>query len=220
MGKRSGSTKSTRFNAASGLTQMGAGTLRTPEADKLLSQLKGKLTQKEIDALSAYAYGSDQDINRMLRGLSKPADQAKIRDLVRQIDSAMDKSSGITSKSVLYRGIDNIKSFPAGFFNGVVAGKTFTEKAYTSTSFNVQGFNSRFGNSDVVLKIVAPAGTKGVPMHRGHGKTTGVEYEKEFLLPRGTTYKVVSHKTRTSRSRGGFGGGDTRHYLTVQIVNK
>lgn len=121
MPKRSGSTKATRFNAASGLTQMGAGTLRTPEADTLLNQLKGKLTQKELDALTDYAYGSDQDINRMLRGLSDPADKARVQDLVRQIDSAMDKSSGITGKSVLYRGIDNLRSFPAGFFNGVVA---------------------------------------------------------------------------------------------------
>lgn len=215
MGKRSGSLASTRYSGASGTTQLGAENLRTPQADKLLTELKGKLTPKETQALSAYAYGKDQDINRMLRKIAQPADKKATQGLVKSIDSAMKKAPGLPQKTVLYRGVDGIKSFPKGFFNGVVAGKSFTDKAYTSTSFNVKGFNTRFGNSDIVMKIIAPKGMKGIPMHRGHGKKTGVEYEKEFLLPRGLKFQVVAHKARTSRK-----DGSTRHYMTVKIVKE
>jgi hypothetical protein len=52
-------------------------------------------------------------------------------------------------------------------------------------------------------------------MHRGHGKKTGVEYEKEFLLPRGMKFQVVAHKERISRK-----DGSSRHFMTVKLVPK
>jgi hypothetical protein len=178
------------------------------EANGMIDTLSGKLTPSEKDALTAYQRGSDELVNNTLRGIRKdntPEEKAEAKKLTGDLRSAIEKSPGLERETLLYRGVG--KDAVKGFFDGVYGGEMFfsknpigqviTDKGFQSTAFSKKAFDERFGKSDVVLKIVAPAGTKGVPMNQGWSKKTGMEHEKEFLMKPGAKYKIVSVRKLT-----------------------
>jgi len=182
--------------------------LSVNEANGIIDSVSGKLTSAEKDALTAYQRGSDELVNNTLRGFRKTAtdaEKAEAKTLAGDLKSAINKSPGLERDTTLYRGIgkDAVKDLIGGMGGGEInwkknpIGQVITDKGFSSTAFSKKAFDERFGKSDVVLKIVAPAGTKGVPMNQGWAKKTGMEHEKEFLMKPGAKYKIVGVRKLT-----------------------
>lgn len=83
-------------------------------------------------------------------------------------------------------------------FNNMMPGSTFTDHGYTGLSFNKHtpddyAYAHPVSQKPVIAKVHVPAGTRGhyidAPAHN-HGLYSE---EKEYLLHRGTTYKVLGH---------------------------
>jgi len=182
--------------------------LSVNEANGIIDSVSGKLTSAEKDALTAYQRGSDELVNNTLRGFRKnatDAEKAEAKKLAGDLKSAINKSAGLERETLLYRGVgkDAVKDLIRGIGGGEIIwkknpiGQVITDKGFSSTAFSKKAFDERFGKSDVVLKIVAPAGTKGVPMNQGWAKKTGMEHEKEFLMKPGAKYKIVGVRKLT-----------------------
>jgi hypothetical protein len=177
--------------------------LSVNEANAIIKTVTPKLTDAEQKALTAYQKGSDELVNNTLRGIKKDAtaaEKAEAKKLTKDLKSSIEKSPGLKRETVLYRGIgkDAVKDLIGGIAGGEVnwkkdpIGQVITDKGFQSTAFSKKAFDQRFGKSDVVLKIVAPAGTKGIPMNKGWaGRKTGMEQEKEYLMAPGATYRIT-----------------------------
>jgi hypothetical protein len=189
MGGRGGSGYSSR--------SAGADTLTTAEATSLFNKIKPKLTEDELEALSKYQRGYDGQINDLLRGYT--GKDPVILSLIEKLKAAIAKSPGLARDTMLYRGVghDGLKklfqgltgdkrySFEHGVLKsklGKLKGQVFSDPGFNSSSFSKDAFGQRWNRSDVILRIKAPAGTKGVPLHKGAARTTGMEHEKEYLL--------------------------------------
>jgi hypothetical protein len=177
------------------------------EANQMIQAIDGKLTDSEKQALTAYQRGSDALVNNTLRGLrdNNASEAAEAKQLTKDLRSAIDKSPGLERETILYRGVgkDAVRNLISGMAAGEIAwkknpiGQVITDKGFQSTAFSKKAFDQRFGKSDVVLKIVAPAGTKGIPMNQGWARKTGMEHEKEYLMKPGARYKIVGVRKLT-----------------------
>lgn len=163
---------------------------------------KGALVNEDMDvALAAYrgnGYGSYTDINKYLRdnypyGASRPDDilEKVIKERVQAIDELMKIAPAAPHDFYSYRGLQG--SY-ADIAYGSKPGQTITDLGYSSTTIDkttaIKGFTSTLSNESVILQVVNPAGTKGIMM-KGYFNTDAYK-EAEWLLPRGTTYEVLS----------------------------
>ncbi|MBR0271708.1 MAG: hypothetical protein IJQ68_06945 [Methanobrevibacter sp.] len=116
------------------------------------------------------------------------------KKLNKNLDSAIEKSSGLTQDTILYRADDyfdiTLDIGDYGNFSG-----------FTSTSFQKRGADQFFDEERYMVKILAPKGTKGIAMNGGHGWRAKTS-EHEYLLPKNSRYIVldVNHdpKVRTA----------------------
>ena len=103
--------------------------------------------------------------------------------------------------TVMYRG-------SSAAFQHLPKGSEFKDKAYTGTSTDPRiakyfGYKSEGDTHKTVARIFLKKGQKGAYLPHSKPKATeenrlhsdGLDREKEFLLPRGTHYKVIGHST-------------------------
>ncbi len=102
---------------------------------------------------------------------------------IKDIDKIMKKSPGLLQDTVLYRGgkLDiHLREGDHSVF-----------KTYTSTSFQEYTANEYRNTGDMLIKIYAPKGTKGVCGNDKWNFKNGF-MEHEYTLPRNTGYTVLS----------------------------
>lgn len=120
---------------------------------------------------------------------------AATKKVIRDIDFLISKSKGVSQPITTYRGIKG-KEFSDQIL-ALNVGETFVDTGYASTTHS-EKIASNFAKNNVVLEIVNPAGTKGVSPNAVFGDLTketianGSYQELEWILPRGTEFKVVS----------------------------
>jgi hypothetical protein len=162
-------------------------------------EYKGALvTEAQDKALGAYrgnGLGSYQAINDYLRGVklsvAKKPDQALtkiIKDRVTAIDQLMKIAPAAPNDFYSYRGLQGAY---ADSIYQLKPGQTFTDLGYSSTTINrTVAINAFTSKNDIILEVLNPTGAKGIMM-KGYFNTDAYK-EQEWLLPRGTTYEVLS----------------------------
>jgi hypothetical protein len=137
-----------------------------------------------------------QIINGSLRGLrdGTPATDQAIANL----DALIERQTPLDKPAVLWRGLDP-DLMPPGAFDALVAGATFEEPAFMSTTPSERGDVEMFatsretGKAGVLMRIAAPAGTKML-------WAMPTSFEDEILLARGQRFRVIerdeNHPTR------------------------
>jgi len=168
--------------------------------EKLFSQrLKGftEAAHPEFSgAISNYESRLGYDMNEALRDPQISEDGYK--STIDLLDKAMDVAPPLSEELVTYRGV---KGNGLKFFETLKVGDTWEDKGYTSTTIDA-GVAQQFGGSQpyydgLVFRMKLPAGTKGIfpagyhePMYGWTPSTT----EAEFLMPRGSKFKVVAQR--------------------------
>ncbi len=143
------------------------------------------ITPDEKSAVIEYTGSAYLSINKYLRNGTLNQNQ-HYGEVVKNMDAALAKSE-LTQPITVMRGssasllggyntVEDIKKY--------VVGQKVTDKGYTSTSADSQ---AAFGGA-IIYKINVPAG-KGNGMYVAPVSKHKSEYE--FLIPRGTTYKVT-----------------------------
>jgi hypothetical protein len=138
------------------------------------------MTDKEIDALDTYASIDYKNINSYLRGTTPKIDK-KLMNVISNIDNVFKKNK-LSDDTTVFRGLSG-----ADLLNDIQPGKTFTSKAYSSTSINPNTAHSFKRNDGFAMKINLK---KGQPIaYIGGG-------EKEMLLPANTKFRIISHDVK------------------------
>jgi hypothetical protein len=155
-------------------------------------------------ALEQYTNGSGtyNDINGILREgpayaesvMLSPTGVTEVQGYIASLDALMEAAPPLPEASVTYRGI---KDEAAEQFLALNVGDSFTEAGYASTSW-VKEVAEGFADPDeevggAILEIINPAGTQGLST-LGYRMEVINQWvaEKEWLLPRGTTFDVVA----------------------------
>ena len=167
------------------------------------------LNEQELYSVTRYMDGSGvySSANTYLReGVWSVHDTAEKRELalqvIKDLSAVISRAPALENDMLAYRGIWGQKQ--TQFFTSLKPGDTFTDKGFVSTSLNqtVAKDFARYekANGGVLMEIVNPAGTEGVfPL------ATRVEInetyahaisENEWLLPKDTTFRVVSVEDR------------------------
>ncbi len=143
----------------------------------------------ELDALRAYGGSGHAAINGMLRG-QRPAD-AQIKELVRQIDEAMLRTS-LPEPVTLYRGteLDALLDRP-----DLLVGRRSTDLGFMSTSI---GAGPAWGDTPLQMEIIAPRGTRAVFMQPLQS-AEGLIEEREVLLDRNQDFVILEAFFRDGR---------------------
>lgn len=120
-----------------------------------------------------------------------------LKDRVRMMDEGMEFAPRTPEPITLARGT-RWHEFQALGITGEdddmskLLGKTYVNDAYTSASV---GGKAAMSSKPVQISITVPAGSKGVHMAGGGGyggALSSLPSENEFLLPRGTRFKIKS----------------------------
>ena len=111
------------------------------------------------------------------------------KEMMRNLDSAMDKSLGL---------VENTKLFRYGYFDvNLNPGDKGIWKAYTSTSFQKRSAETYGVPGKYYIEIFANKNTKGLALN--DDRINGLTYEHEYLLSRNQEYQVleVDHINKT-----------------------
>jgi len=186
-----------------------AGALSGRAAETRLGRLNagtvGKLSDAELRDLDNYVGVSYRTMNPALRK-DRPLG-ARTETRVTNINEAIAKSAPLDEPVILWRGLNSWRTaFDATDLDALV-GKVVTDRAFASTTtrksiaFGAMGGQGRYA---AIIKIRAPAGQRGAwisGLAKPAGRTDirGLEHhlareEGEFLLPRGTRFRVLSVK--------------------------
>lgn len=171
--------------------------------DKLLKkqndvQNKVKFTSDEKKSVGYWQGDGYSEINGKIyntesyRGICQyeddvPGYNKELDTHMKNIDSAINKSPGLTQDTILYR---------AGHWDSSLKkGDKGTFKGYSSTSYSDEDMDmfSGFGEDRYTIEIYADKGTKGISINDTFGGMSG---EKEFLLPRNQNYEVIDVDNR------------------------
>ena len=168
--------------------------------EKLFSQrLKGftELAYPEFSgAISFYESRGGYDMNEALRDPQISEDGYK--PTIDALDKAIETAPPLSEELVTYRGV---KGNGLDFFEALKVGDVYEDKGFTSTTID-PGVAQQFGGSlpyydGLVFRMKLPSGTKGIfpsgyhePMY---GWTPSMT-EAEFLLPRGSKFKVLAQR--------------------------
>ena len=151
--------------------------LAQSEVENLAESFHSSLSSDEAFDLDYYTGPGYVGINSRLRhDMSHTTSQESVRE---NLDSALQKGE-LPRDTVLYR---------AGVFEGSTVGDVITDKGFVSTTATrsiAEASTSSSSRSDV-LRISASKGTKGGQLN----KTSLYPHENEFLLPRGTSFRVT-----------------------------
>lgn len=152
------------------------------------------LTPNAAKVVDDYAKGSAYSVNGVLRGQKtiggRPVD-ARTKAFSKKFTKDMDK---MMDASIIPEDVRVVRALGADSFGGIdelkkLAGQTYTDKGYMSTSLAEKVSSSVYNVKDgVEMEIVVPKGTRAVYM-------AGESYlrtERELLLDRGTKLAVES----------------------------
>lgn len=117
------------------------------------------------------------------------------KKIIRNMDSAIAKTSGLEQDSIIFRACDT-------FEGHLRAGDVSSFKGYASCSFQKESAKGFHDDGRYMLKILAPKGQKGIAMNaKNNGqKFTTYSHEHEYLLPRNQEFHVleVDHLNKTA----------------------
>jgi hypothetical protein len=123
---------------------------------------------------------------------------------IRELDETMARTPNITQGITVYRGIDSAEGNMPPEFEDLEVGDVFSDVGFVSTSLDPStaasfgGSNQRLTeNQGTVFRIDVPANSEGIFPNSwlGLGKDgNGAALEWEFLLPRGSSFKVISRE--------------------------
>lgn len=173
------------------------------EKRQIASQQSIQMSEKEIESINCY-YGihsidikgyflNDADFRGRYWSKSKTGRKEyikKIKEWVKDIDSLMEKSGGLTQDTVLWSGREE------EIFLDLEPGSIAQWKHPVSTSYkNSVGDNYQYDDRYLV-KILAPKGTKGIAAN--DPRLAGLIREHEFTLPRNQKFMVkeIDHKKK------------------------
>lgn len=171
------------------------------ERDKLSTQQKGDWSDSERDAVAAYQGGGHFDINDALRDKDKKLD-AKSAARALLIDDAIKKSKPLDKAITVYRGVQTKERVSRrqddaiDFFSKLQEGDEFSDSAFISTTLSPRTA-AAFADLDlgpdyqgILFRINVPPAVKGMFMNSVN-PNAGYNAENEYLLPRGSTFKLL-----------------------------
>lgn len=145
---------------------------------------QSELNNEQQAGFYAYTGAQYHDINASLRGGSAISDDSSMGAWITGLDSAI-AASTTSNDSVLYRGANN-----ASWVDGLEVGSSITDLGYVSTTSYYSTAKNKFNNpkskKNVILEVHAPAGSNALDVTKAGGKL----FENEFILPRGSSFKV------------------------------
>jgi hypothetical protein len=165
-------------------------------------------TQEEYDSIYNYVLSS-YGVNRNLRS-GKPLDD-RAQTIINGLDSYLANSPG--TQGTYYRGISlaNSKDPSKAQWINAKAGDIINDQAYTSFSSDRQAASLMFARGSGPV-VVYKGSLVQLPYDKpnSYGKTLqgDLESEKEFLVPRNSTYRVV--RTEEIPAQGGLKGSKQR----------
>lgn len=173
------------------------------EKKQIELQEKIILTWKELHAVKSYGGISHRWINGYIRKNDDWADYLEdqlrkgrtekdilneIEDLIEDLDSAMEKTTGLAQDSTIFRACDT--------FSGTLRpGDISSFEGYGSCSFQEESAKGFMDDGRYKLKILAPKGQKGIAMNAKNDgvrlTSTSNTHEHEFLLPKNQKFQVL-----------------------------
>lgn len=143
------------------------------------------LSEDHKKALSSYA--DDQQYKEINGGLRTGKLDPKHQATVDAMDDAISKAPGFKDDTVLYRGVGPEVT------RHLKEGVEFQDNGYTSTTKNID-VSTEFA-MDAVIEMKVPKGTKAASMDgAGVQWGKGKKSENEYVLPRGTKYRVTGKR--------------------------
>ena len=122
--------------------------------------------------------------NGYLRGtLPYSVNEEAMNERVTALDEFIEAMPPSTSARTVYRGLESEMGEKV---KALKKGDSFTDKAFSSTSFDREVAERFSETKPTILVINAPAGTKGIDTVSWFGAA----FEAELLLPRNTTFVV------------------------------
>lgn len=146
------------------------------------------ITEESAKTRYGYSFGTQQQWDEYNR-------------ITEKMNSAIEKSPGLDKNTLLYRSVYPGENGGKAYIESLQPGKIITDNAYGSTT-TAKGrdiYKGTIGHARVVIQ--APKGTKGahvpsVPSsHKGKNQR-----EQEFILPKGSRYRVISRVTEKDGS--------------------
>ena len=139
-------------------------------------------------------------INSLLRGLrpelfsSESAVNETIAD-IEEMDKDFDDAPTLPMDIILYRGLHS--DYSDELMDSYEVGDLFTDDGFVSTSTRRSFAESYVDQMEkkIIVEIIAPEDTRAIDMQAYLGEYTSHDGEYEFLLDRGTTFRVISKTT-------------------------
>jgi ADP-ribose pyrophosphatase YjhB (NUDIX family) len=155
----------------------------------------GQLSQRLTDYYKNEKVDPDFDIiDYQGGGYAGTNDKLRAGEIPSKVfDHVFDKVPALPETAILYRGVSG------GYADHLISlygvGEMFTDLGYASTSIDpyiARDEFARYGSTGVLLEIIAPEGTRGIYLNGYLGESSEYVDEEEFLLDRGTTFRVIS----------------------------
>lgn len=143
-----------------------------------------KLSQDEFDAAVFYTHKGDRILNSALRTGDLASVGPEIEKKARDLDAAISRYE-MPEDTYVARGMHG--PWAVEFGKRISAGDVFEEKGYTSTAAVVLPAHFR---GEVNMRIKIPKGRNAAPVPSRY------PHEDEFLLPRGSKFRVLSVEER------------------------
>lgn len=146
-----------------------------------------------LRAVNTYTGVEYNAINAHLRGTRMPYGYSAedVTPVIARVDQAM-AASTLATEIVVHRGVLNAVGMFGPRLAGDLTGLEWAEQAYVSTTAKelvAQRFASSGADAPLVMRILAPAGTRAV-------EASGMNLEAEVLLARGLRFRVVADRGR------------------------
>jgi len=162
-------------------------------------------TKAQLESVLSYTEGDALGINLSLRASNQKEALARLsareKQMIKDLDAMMKKAPELRKPSVVFRTVD-LGSDVADDFIGPV-GSEFVDDAYVSTTPSQEAYKKILRDADDMfqmyrpanLKIVLPENSQGIGLGESLlGDDAPFLYQKEFLLPRGTRFRVLERK--------------------------
>ena len=164
------------LNAKAGALSVAARGVVTEEVGKL----------DTLEALQYYTKSGYIVLNEAARQNTLP--NTATAGYMTLIDQAFEDIAPLSDPVFVYRGVSNSTG------NKLEIGKVFQDDGFASTTIN-PGMATDW--KDAVMQIHVPSGQKAIPLEA----ITKSASEHEFLLPRGTQYRIIGSENRMINNR-------------------
>jgi hypothetical protein len=135
--------------------------------------------EKAYEVVNYYTGRGYNDINRHLRGTDAGANDADIEEKIDAMDAAFFRAPMSSEDRTVYRGVS------PNIGRELLAGETFRDKGYTSTTTDMsvtEDFTSYSDGSKYVMEITIPSGTQFIEVEESS--------EKEIILNKGSRFSI------------------------------